>query len=900
MRPFMLAACWYMVPGVLWVVASDLLLGLVIHDPVFLSRVSAAKGIGFVAITGLVIYRLLARQWAAHQEIQSALLESERSFQLLFTNNPLPVWAYDRETLLFLEINDVALRKYGYSRDELLHMQVTEVHPPDEVPALLDAIRRPREVREISGVWHHRLKGGQIIEVEVQVHDLELRGRPARIVVALDVTERSRMLEHQQQNAVRARELADAAIAINLAGTVDEMLQVATQAARRIIGAHLAMTVLQPDGTGSPERTVTAASASHAPWADTRAPLVDTDLRRMVCGENRPIRLSADELRQLLVPDTHRVIEGGLPPLRGWLAAPLVARNGQNLGLIQIADRIDTSEDDGPFGVGFTEEDESILVQLAQMTSAAAENARLIQEGLVRERRFRELVEGLDAIVWEADPESLQFTYVSHQAEAILGYPLSTWLSTDDILERCFQPDDRQRVRSYFVSIGSGRPPLPCEVRARAASGDTVWLRIDGAAHADESGTVSRLRGLITNVTGEHHQAEMASRGEKLRALGQLAGGVAHDLNQSLALIAGYGELLQQAMDEPPLQRERLSEMVEVIVRAASDGGETVRRMLTFVHSQKDETSTLVDLTNVVQEVVRLTAPRWRDASQVEGRPIELTVEAEGDVIVMGSAGPLREALTNLVLNAVDALPHGGTISLVARVSHDQAIVSVSDNGVGMSDEVRQRIFEPFFTTKGERGTGLGLPTVFGIVAAYGGEISVRSEPGSGAHFQLQFPLASRSDDVLREPVEPNSSAPLPDARARRCLVVDDEPHLVRMLAMMLRREGYEALTAGSGEEALDVMAAQPVDLLITDVGMGPSMNGWELAERVKSLNPDLPIVLATGWGATIDPTAAAERGICAILSKPYRRADLTAAMSRVPWQPDGAAADSQSSVPVE
>src|SRR4051794_35162713 len=237
MRPFVLAVCWYVVPGIIWVLASDSIVALLLGDSSTLSQISAIKGVAFVLASGLIIYRLLARQRAAQQVVEAAYNESERGFHLLFKNNPLPVWAYDRSTLRFLEINDVALAKYGYDRDELLVMRVTDLHPPEEVPKLREAIATPRAVRELSGVWRHRLKDGHLIDVEVQVHDLDLHGRPARMVVALDVTERRQAFQNEQRHAVRAHALAETAIAINLASTVAEVLDVTTSAARTIIGA---------------------------------------------------------------------------------------------------------------------------------------------------------------------------------------------------------------------------------------------------------------------------------------------------------------------------------------------------------------------------------------------------------------------------------------------------------------------------------------------------------------------------------------------------------------------------------------------------------------------------------------------------------------------------------------
>jgi len=869
------------IPGIVWVVASDWLMAQIIPDPDTLTRIATAKGLLFVFVTGLIIYALLARQRAAHDRVQAAYLETERSFRLLFMNNPLPVWAYDRETLLFLEINDVALAKYGYSRAELLRMKVTEIHPTDEVPALLRAIAMRRDVREVSGTWRHRLKDGRIIDAEVQVHDLEFRQRPARVVVALDVTERNRAFRLEQQRAARAAALAETALAMNLAGAVDELLHVATDAARAIFGAGLAETVLTNDGAGpgTTSGVLRAVSAAEAfvPWQDALWIVSSDVMRQQVRLANRAVRLNREQLAALQPEACMSPPSEGSPPVCCWLAAPLVIRDGTNLGMIHLVNNHATDQCDT-----FTDEDEAILTQLAQMTTGAVERVRLFQEGVERERRFRELVEGLEAIVWEADPATKQFTYVSHQATAILGYSVDAWTASPSALATSLSVEDCQRVRAYLSAVVEGASPIPCEVRARAADGRTVWLRIDGAAHPDDTGRVVHLRGLMTDVTGDRDRAERAARGEKLRALGQLSSGVAHDLNQTLGLITGYGELLQSALDETPSATEHLREMVDVMIRAAADGGETVRRMLQFVQTPRDEAATAVDLTSVIQEVVQLTAPRWRDASQVEGRPIELTVEVEGDVVIAGTAATLREALTNLVLNAVDALPAGGEINLSVRAVDDRAEVVVSDTGIGMSDEVRERIFEPFYTTKGDRGTGLGLPTVFGIVEAHHGDVTVQSEVGRGTAFTLSFPLSRQ--DTRDEPAAPDTKSPAgdPPAVSLHCLVVDDEPQLARMLGTMLRRLGHQYILAHSGEEALQKLAAAPVDVLVTDVGMGPSMNGWELAERALVQWPALPVVLATGWGASIDPDEARTRGVVAILSKPYRGADIQHALGLV------------------
>jgi CheY-like chemotaxis protein len=279
-----------------------------------------------------------------------------------------------------------------------------------------------------------------------------------------------------------------------------------------------------------------------------------------------------------------------------------------------------------------------------------------------------------------------------------------------------------------------------------------------------------------------------------------------------------------------------------------------------------------VDLSSVVRDAAQLTAPRWRDTAQAEGRPISLHIEAEGHLTIQGSPARLRELMTNLIFNAIDALPEGGTIRLRVVAEAGQAIVEVVDSGIGMSADVQARVFEPFFTTKGEGGTGLGLAMVFGIVQQHGGHIEVHSAPGDGSIFRITLPLV----DALPE-VEtfPGPTVHLEPLRPLRVLVVDDEPMMTKAVVRMLQPSGYLVNVAGSGEEALEKLAQQAFDVVVSDLGMGAGMNGWELAETVKNRWPGVRFLLATGWGAALDAAEARTRGVEAVLSKPYLPADL-------------------------
>jgi signal transduction histidine kinase/CheY-like chemotaxis protein len=363
-------------------------------------------------------------------------------------------------------------------------------------------------------------------------------------------------------------------------------------------------------------------------------------------------------------------------------------------------------------------------------------------------------------------------------------------------------------------------------------------------------------------------QAEAFARTEKLRALGRMASGAAHDLNQYLAVIAGYSDVALRALDQPAPDPASLRDAVRLIAQAAMDGAATVKRLLAFARPHDDTPPQPVEVTALLRDVAKLTAPQWRDAAQALGRPIALHVECERVVFVQGWPDSLREALTNLVFNAVDALPQGGTIRLAARCEGPSVVLEVRDSGVGMSAEVQARAFEPFFTTKGERGTGLGLAMVFGIVERHGGQIAVQSTPGQGTTVRLTLPAAGAASSAAPDPSSPS-------ARPRRILAVDDEPAITRMVAVMLEPDGHTVVTASSGEEALARLAAEPFDLVLSDIGMGAGMNGWDLAARVHARYPGLAFALATGWGAQIEPAEAEAAGVGAVIAKPYRLDEL-------------------------
>jgi GAF domain-containing protein/FixJ family two-component response regulator len=380
----------------------------------------------------------------------------------------------------------------------------------------------------------------------------------------------------------------------------------------------------------------------------------------------------------------------------------------------------------------------------------------------------------------------------------------------------------------------------------------------DQAAIALEN---SRLYGdLRAALRAVEESQQRIVQGERLRALGEMAGGVAHDFNNVLAIIVGRAEVLLNETADPELQRQ-----LNVIVNVALDAAQTVRRIQEFTRMRRSRPFQPVDLAQLIGEVVEVTRSRWKDEAQARGVHYEVVTDAQPTPVVAGDPAEIREALTNLVFNALDAMPDGGRITLRTGTEDGRVVCAVSDTGVGMTEDVRQRIFDPFFTTKGERGTGLGLSVVYGIVSRHNAEIDVQSAPGAGSTFILRFPPAPEG---LAEAV----TRPAPRAtRPARILVIDDEKEIAQVLADLLTRDGHQVVVATSGEAGLERATQEPFDLVITDLGM-PGVSGWEVARLVKQLRPGTPVAMVTGWGDRIDPVEAQSRGVDTVIPKPFKR----------------------------
>jgi signal transduction histidine kinase/CheY-like chemotaxis protein len=371
---------------------------------------------------------------------------------------------------------------------------------------------------------------------------------------------------------------------------------------------------------------------------------------------------------------------------------------------------------------------------------------------------------------------------------------------------------------------------------------------------------------------------------ERLRALGQMASGIAHDINNAISPVALYTEML---LEQEAGLSKRTREYLEITQRAIGDVAHTVARMREFYRQQEPAlVLSPVNLSVLVQQISDLTRARWSDIPQQRGVVIRLQLDLGQSLpAVAGIESEIREALINLVFNAVDAMPDGGTLTIRTKATLGQAKkwqteVEVADTGLGMDEETRRRCLEPFFTTKGERGTGLGLAMVYGVMQRHNAEIEFESEIGHGTTVRLRFPVpAANSSDG--QPAAPDAMPP-----RLRILSVDDDPLLIKSLRDALEADGHAVVTASGGQEGIDAFrAAEERDehfaVVITDLGM-PYVDGRKVASAIKNDSPSTPVILLTGWGQRLVAEGDIPPHVDRVLNKPPKLKELRAALAEL------------------
>lgn len=466
---------------------------------------------------------------------------------------------------------------------------------------------------------------------------------------------------------------------------------------------------------------------------------------------------------------------------------------------------------------------------------------------------------------------------------ALLGYPADRALREGGTFEKVLHPDDVDEVTLRFSEMaGSRGQSTEFDFRALGPSGSWYWFHAAGSSRDEhKSGSVVCM-GTFADVTDLRRAIEAlsvararAAETDKLRALGQLAGGIAHNFNNTLAAIAWSIELLTESPETP----EQIRKPLDRVLLSAREGAASIKELRHFIRgsSVNDRSVESANLSEIVRSAVELTRPRWESEATARGATIQVSVEAPHPVFAQIAPWEAQDVLVNLMLNAADSIRTRGRIVLRAETLGSQARVTVEDDGVGMDAETSRRCFEPFFSTKGDRGTGLGLFSAWTTAHRRQGTLEVRSEPARGSKFTLTLPVANPAE--LGEKV---SRADKSAIAGRRIAVVDDDSRVLDALVSVLAASGATVRSFASGKALIDALQLDPsLDAVITDLGM-PDLDGRGVARYLAREYPMIPVILLTGWGEALSEEEERENGIRAVLAKPIGVAGIRQTLERV------------------
>jgi signal transduction histidine kinase len=466
----------------------------------------------------------------------------------------------------------------------------------------------------------------------------------------------------------------------------------------------------------------------------------------------------------------------------------------------------------------------------------------------------------------EVDAGEFELAYVESLAQALKHFDETT---VDVILLDLSLPDSHGL--DTFLKINNRVPAIPVVVLSGYGDETFAVEAVRRGAQdyltkgqTDSSALVRALRYAV-----ERQRTENAFvQAERLRALGAMASGIAHDFNNVLAVILGRVELAMEDVKDDKLKKD-----LQIIEKTAMDASSTVRRLQEFSRVRVGHAMEPVDIKQLVQDALQMVESRQVQLKQAGPVNIDIATELSQTDPVLGDAAELKQALVNIVFNSIDAMPQGGKVTVNSEQEDGFIVISVTDTGEGIPDEIKGRIFDPFFTTKGSKGLGLGLSVTYGIVNRHGGKIDFESTVGEGSTFTITLPAAGEVEQ--KAPVEAKVQA----AASARILVVDDDPQVSEVLELMLKKLGHEVTVFNTGRKAVSAFKEDQYNMVITDLGM-PDLTGREVAKAVKEKKPDTPVLLITGWGVQLELDEMPE--IDGLIAKPFSKQVLSAKVAEL------------------
>ncbi len=788
----------YLLLSAPWIYLGDQLLLQLTRDPDVLTLYQTYKGWFFVACSALIMFLLV--WWALHstEKISRTVVAEKEKYLHLFEANPQPMMVVDRETLQFLDINKAAVAHYGYSRDEFLSMSIRDIRPPEDADKAESLVKRVDSGLDRMGYWRHLKKDGNEIMVEIITHTTIYNGRPANLVHAHDVTEKLKVVDALRKSEERYRLLAENTVNVIWSMSPDLVF---TYVSRRIF-----------DMTGIPAEE----------WIGSHLTQHFTEL----------------ELERV-----KEVIESELakgPGSPGVVFETEILNRERNPVPVEVHWRFVYDDNNQPVSM------QGITIDISERKQFMVERERLLLA--IEQAGEMVIITDINGVI----------EYVNPAFERTTGYQHGEVVGRNCSLLKSGKQDDAF-YQSLWQTINSGQ----------VFHATMVNKRKDGSLFTEDS-TISPVRdtsGKIINfvavkhdITEQLRQEAHYRQAQKMEAIGRLAGGVAHDYNNMLSVILGNAQLATYEV----IRSHPVHELLEEIITATQRSTAMTRQLLAFARQQPISPQN-IDINQSVDELISMLRKLIGENISLIWKPGTRESQVKID------PAQVDQILTNLCVNARDAIAGIGRIIIETKevtLQEDDCvdrpglapgkfiILTISDNGAGMDKDTLANVFEPFYTTKAaDKGTGLGLATVYGIVKQNNGFINVYSEPGEGTTIKIYLPQTSAGEKQHTPERQPKRL----HGKGETILLVDDEPALVAFGRKVLEKYGYYVLTAESPGEALDLMREnrQGIDLLITDVIM-PQMHGRDLAEQLQQSIPELKTLYMSGYTDSV----IAERGI--------------------------------------
>lgn len=591
-----------------------------------------------------------------------------------------------------------------------------------------------------------------------------------------------------------------------------------------------------------------------------------------------------DENSQRLIP--HSSLIGGLPleierlglrlgrGITGWVAEkgePLLVNDVTKDSRYICGDKSIRSEMCVPLKVGekvigvidaqskkvnaFKEDDLRLLNIVGGQLATLIENMRLYERVRRSEERYRAVVErGHDGICVIGLDNRLK--YANPRMSEIFGYSEEELVGID--FRNLIDEESRKFIEERSARRQRGEKLSPLfELNAVRKDGEIRNIELNTKVLKFSEREVNFIV-FVRDITEKKRMEQQLLQSEKLRALGEMASGVAHDFNNALTAILGNAQLMLITAKD-----EGLKESLRTIEKVAKDAAHTVRRLQEFTRKKTHQELYRVNVNQIIRDAIEITKPKWKDEAQAKGISIEVVTCFEEIPSVGGNASDLREVITNIIFNSIEAMPGGGKIEIRTFHQDQKVHIQTSDTGVGMEKEIRKKIFEPFFTTKPFTNTGLGLSMSYGIIKRFGGEIEVESRVGYGTTLTILLPiqLDGKEEEVLTVAIQKGKEA--------RILVIDDEKEVRDALSKVLSKVNHQVMVAQDGEEGIRLFKENKFDIVLTDLGM-PGLSGWEVCRTIKRLSPQTAVGMITGWGIQVTREEVEENHLDFLIPKPF------------------------------